>query len=114
MKIKKELIAIMNKRGHFIKEFSSNDPALSFSAGWIDDINLALNIPVEYYEEEKERYGHMAEMLDGQLVKIEAEYEIKTIDGEEPEIVEETEDELDQAFEKAFAKFMDSKLGELD
>ncbi|MBG9366521.1 hypothetical protein [Streptococcus sp. NLN64] len=114
MKIKKELITIMDKRGYFIGGYSNNESVLAFSAGLVEDVSLALTIPVEYYEEEKEKYEHMAKMFGGQLVKIEAEYEVRTIDGEEPETTKETEDELNQAFGKAFAKFMASKLGGLD
>lgn len=116
MKIKKELIAIMDNKGHFVHEYNNNKSALAYSARWIGkgDIASVLTVPVKAYKTEKEKYEHMAKMLGGQLVKIEAEYEVKTLDGKEPEIVEETKDNFDQTVGKAFAKFMASKFGGLD
>lgn len=112
MKIKKELIAIMVRKNKFVEKYK-NKGSLAYESE-VGSIEHAAVVPFEFYELQKEKYEHMAEMLGGQLVKIEAEYEIKTIDDEEPEIVKETGDELDQALGKAFSKFMASKLGGLD
>lgn len=112
MKIKKELIAIMLRKDAFVKDYK-NRGALSCECN-VSGIEHAAVVPTFVYEDQKEKYEHMAKMFGGQLVKIEAEYEIKTIDGEEPETTKETEDELDQALGKAFAKFLGSKLGGLD
>lgn len=113
MKIKKELIAIMMPNGKFVESYE-NKVALAYKCNLVSEIGFAATVPVESYELQKEKYEHMAKMLGGQLVKIEAEYEVKTLDGEEPEIIEEVEDELDQMARKAFAKIMASKLGGQD
>ncbi|MBF0843704.1 hypothetical protein IR117_03705, partial [Streptococcus danieliae] len=46
----------------------------------------------------------------GQLVNIEAEYDVKTLDGEEPEITEHPEDKL----EKVLDEFLENVFGGQD
>lgn len=109
MKIKKELVAIMDKYGNFLSEYG-NEVSLAYQARWTDDVEHAAVIPVEYYEKQKEKYESMAKMFGGQLVNIEAKYEVKTLDGEEPEITEHPEDKL----EKVLDEFLENVFGGRD
>lgn len=83
MKQQKEFYVIAkNGTNDFLEEYKNNSHALTFSAGFVNDVSGALTF--EKGDERTEKSMHnIAEAVGGRLVKIKAEYEITEEDGSE-------------------------------
>ncbi|MFM0683374.1 hypothetical protein [Streptococcus suis] len=94
MKKTNTFIVLRDKEGNYLAEFQNNERVLAYSVKWSDDIEDALNIPEEhYYGKDHERCLAMAMMFDAEPIKVQAEYTLTTLDGQEPaEPVKDTED----------------------
>ncbi|HFU4488707.1 TPA: hypothetical protein ACGPBC_000691 [Streptococcus suis] len=97
MKQTKTFIVLRDKKGNFLTNYKNNEHVLAYSAGWSSDIEDALKIPEEfYYGKDHERYLAMAKMFDAEPIKVQAEYTLTTLDGQElTEPVKDTEDVKD-------------------
>ncbi|HFU4466014.1 TPA: hypothetical protein ACGO92_000717 [Streptococcus suis] len=95
-------IALRDKQGNYLVSYENNEHVLAYSAGWSGDIEGALKIPEEYYHgKDHERYLAMAMLFDAEPIKVQAEYTLTTLDGQEPaEPVKTEEDELEAMFDK--------------
>ncbi|MBJ7541112.1 hypothetical protein JG537_05185 [Streptococcus sp. SL1232] len=71
--------------GRFLNEYKNNEDVLSFAAGYKKEIQPALFIPERYFEKDKEKYDGLLQALGAEPLKVEAEYTLTTLDGEEPE-----------------------------
>ncbi|CYT70348.1 hypothetical protein [Streptococcus suis] len=102
MKQTNTFIVLRDKEGNYLAEFQNNERVLAYSEKWSDDIEDALNIPEEYYYgKDKEKYLIMAKMFDAEPIKVQAEYTLTTLDGQElPEPVKTEEDELEAMFNR--------------
>ncbi|WP_367127074.1 hypothetical protein [Streptococcus suis] len=94
MKQTNTFIVLRDKNGRFLAKYRNNDDALAFSATWTKMIECALILPEEhYYGKDHERCLAMAMMFDAEPIKVQAEYTLTTLDGQEPaEPVKDTED----------------------
>ncbi|HEM3554412.1 TPA: hypothetical protein U1B62_000911 [Streptococcus suis] len=97
MKQTNTFIVLRDKEGNYLAGYKNNPQVLAYSADWSSDIKDALKIPEEYYHgKDHERYLAMAMMFDAELIKVQAEYTLTTLDGQEPaEPVKDTEDVKD-------------------
>ncbi|MFM0675535.1 hypothetical protein [Streptococcus suis] len=97
MKQTNTFIVLRDKEGNYLASYKNNKHALAYSADWTSDIEDALKIPEEYYHgKDHERYLAMAMMFDAEPIKVQAEYTLTTLDGQEPsEPVKDTEDAKD-------------------
>ncbi|HEM4412459.1 TPA: hypothetical protein U1Y64_000170 [Streptococcus suis] len=94
MKQNNTFIVLRDEEGNFLASYKNNKHVLAYSAGWSSDIEDALKIPEEYYHgKDHERYLAMAMMFDAEPIKVQAEYTLTTLDGQEP--VKDTEDVTD-------------------
>lgn len=102
MKQTNTFIVFRNKAGKFLAEYKNKEYVLAYSADWTDDIAKALTIPEEFYHgRDNERYLAMAMMFNAEPIKVQAEYTLTTLDGQEPsEPVKDDEDELKALFGK--------------
>lgn len=86
MKKTEKFIVIRSKEnGYFLQEYESNNRALAYSAKWTDDLRDAANNSVESIEKQGDRMYKVADAFEGELIEVTATYELKTLDGKEPE-----------------------------
>lgn len=112
MKKTEKFIVIRNKEnGLFLQEYENNNRALAYSSQWTDDLCDAANNSVESIEKQGDRMYKVAEAFEGELLEVTATYEIKTLDGEEPE---DLTDEIESAKRKHFENFLRGLLGDND
>ncbi|HFI0563107.1 TPA: hypothetical protein ACGO35_000799 [Streptococcus suis] len=97
MKQNNTFIVLRDERGRYLASYKNNKRILAYLAGWADDVESALKIPEEYYHgEDHEGYLAMAKLFNAELIKVQAEYSLTTLDGQEPaEPVKDTEDVKD-------------------
>lgn len=86
MKKTEKFIVLRNKEtGLFLQEYENNKRALAYSSNWTDDLQDAANNSVESIEKQGDRMYKVAEAFEGELIEVTATYELKTLDGKEPE-----------------------------
>ena len=112
MKKTEKFIIIRNKKtGYFLQEYKNNNQALAYSSKWTDDLRDAANNSVESIENQGDRMYKVAEAFEGELLEVTATYEIKTLDGKEPE---DLTDEIEKAKRKHFENFLRGLLADND
>ena len=106
MKLTKRLVVFYNtERGEFLKEYKDRG-TLAFEAGLNKDLNNALSIPIESYEDQKDELDKLAEAFGCEVLIVEAEYNVTKLDGSDFERTEREpslEDGI-KAFMELFAK----------
>lgn len=102
MKQTNTFIVLRNKQGKFLMEYKNNDRILAYSAGWTYELGCAAMIDECYFNHDrnKDKYEKMAVLFDAELIKVQAEYTLTTLDGQEPAEAEE-ENSLVKAFLKS-------------
>lgn len=112
MKKTEKFIVIRNKEnGHFLQEYENNNRALAYSSKWTDDLRDAANNSVESIEKQGDRTYKVAEAFEGELLEVTATYELKTLDGKEPEDLTE---KIEEAKRKHFENFLRGLLADND
>lgn len=112
MKKTTKFVVIRSKEnGHFLTKYKSNDGTLAYSAGWVDSLQNAAINTVESVEKQNEKLQKLAEAFDGELLVVNATYELETIDGKEP--VDLTE-EIEKAKRQHFENFLRGLLSDND
>lgn len=116
MKKTEKFIVIRSKEnGYFLQEYESNNRALAYSANWTDDLRDAANNSVESIEKQGDRMYKVAEVFEGELIEVTATYELKTLDGKEPEdLTEKIEKAKSKGIENLFRRLLESRFGEDD
>jgi hypothetical protein len=85
MKQTKTFIVFRDKKtGAFLVDYQNKKTSLAFNSTWSDDIESAINITKEKFEEENERYKGMLDVFGAEPIEVKAEYTLTTLDGEEP------------------------------
>lgn len=84
-------------------KYKSNEGAFAYSATWTDDIQDAATNSLESIEKQANRLQKVAEAFGGELLVVNATYELETIDGEEPKDLME---EIEEAKRKHFENFL--------
>lgn len=84
-KTEKFIVIRSKENGYFLQEYENNNRALAYSANWTDDLRDAANNSVESIEKQGDRMYKVAEAFEGELLEVTATYELKTLDGKEPE-----------------------------
>lgn len=97
MKQTNTFIVLRNKKGDYLASYKNNKHVLAYSADWASDVENALKIPEEYYHgKDHEKYLAMAMLFDAEPIKVQAEYTLTTLDGQElAEPVKDTDDVKD-------------------
>lgn len=91
MKQTKTFIVFRNKEtGAYLMEYHSKEATLAFESIWSEDIEDAIYISKEKFEEENERYTGMLQAFGAEPLIVEAEYTLTTLDGKEPEEIKMT------------------------
>lgn len=79
--------------GNFVNNYKSKKGTFAYSARYTDDLRHAAKNELKAIEEQKEDFEKLANALDFEILVVEAEYTLKTLDGKEPEeLTEDIED----------------------
>ena len=94
MKHTDKFAVLRNKEtGAFLDKYKSKKGTFAYSARYTDDLRHAAKNELKAIEEQKEDFEKLANALDCEILVVEAEYTLKTLDGKEPEeLTEDIED----------------------
>lgn len=110
MKKTEKFIVIRSKEnGHYLSEYKSNDGAFAYTATWSEELQNAATNTIESFEKQSDKIQKLAEAFDGELLVVNATYELKTINGKEPKDLME---EIEEAERKHFENFLRGLLGD--
>lgn len=109
MKQNNTFIVLRDKEGNYLAGYKNNPQVLAYSADWVSAINEALTIPEKYfYGEDNEQYLAMTKMFDAELIKVQTEYTLTTLDGQEiSEPVQDTDEKVKDFIEKLLSNIVE-------
>lgn len=110
-KTEKFVVIRSTETGQYLMKYKSNEGAFAYSATWTDDIQDAATNSLESIEKQGNRLQKVAEAFGGELIEVTAMYELKTLDGEEPEDLTE---KIEKAKRKHFENFLRGLLADND
>lgn len=104
MKKTEKFVVIRNtETGNFLVDYKSNKASFAYTANWSEDLQNASTISVSAMEKQGDEMRKTAEAFGGELSIVNATYELKTLDGKEPE-------DLTEKIEKAKRKGLENLL----
>ena len=104
MKKTETFVVLRNKEtGQFLVEYKNNGKTLAYSAKYNEDLKHALKNDVTATKEQIEDFKKLAEAFDCELLEVTATYELKTLEGNEPE-------DLTESIEDAKRKYIEGLL----
>nr|DAU93711.1 MAG TPA: hypothetical protein [Caudoviricetes sp.] len=89
--------------GNFVNNYKSKKGTFAYSVEYTDDVRRAAKNELKAIEDQKEDFKKLANALDCEILVVEAEYTLKTLDGKEPE-------ELTEDIEDAKRKYIEGLL----
>ena len=94
MKHTDKFAVLRNKKtGTFINNYKSKKGTFAYSVEYTDDLRRAAKNELKAIEDQKEDFEKLAKALNCEVLVVEAEYTLKTLDGKEPEeLTEDIED----------------------
>ena len=111
MKKTETFIVLRNKKtGNFLLKYKSKEQTLAYSAEYTERLKRAAKNEVEATKIQIEDFTKLANALNCELLEVTATYELKTLDGEEPEeLIEGTETSDKEEF-KRFLKMLEAEM----
>lgn len=111
MKKTETFIVLRNRKtGSFLLKYKSKEHTLAYSAEYTKELKHAAKNEVEATKIQIEDFTKLANALNCELLEVTATYELKTLDGEEPEeLIKETETSSEEEF-KRFLKMLESGM----
>ena len=107
MKKTETFVVFRNKEnGEFLVKYKNNGRALAYSAKYSDKLKYASKNDVTATKTHIEEFKKLAEAFDCELLEVTATYELKTLDGKEPE-------DLTEDIESAKRKYIKGLLKDL-
>lgn len=104
MKHTDKFAVLRNKEtGNFLNDFESKEGTFAYSASFTSDLRYAAKNELKAIKEQKEKFEKIANALDCEILVVEAEYTLKTLDGKEPE-------DLTEDIESAKRKYIEGLL----
>ena len=94
MKRTDKFAVLRNKEtGNFVNNYKSKKGTFAYSVEYTDDLKRAAKNELKVIESQKEDFEKLANALNCEILVVEAEYTLKTLDGKETEeITEDIED----------------------
>ena len=90
--------------GAFINEYKSKKGTFAYSVGYTDDLRHAAKNELKAIESQKEDFEKLANALDCEILVVEAEYTLKTLEGNEPEDLTES---IEEAKKETFKNLLE-------
>ena len=111
MKKTETFIVLRNKKtGNFLLKYKSKEQTLAYSAEYTKELKRAAKNEVEATKIQIEDFTKLANALNCELLEVTATYELKTLDGKEPEeLIKETETLSEEEF-KRFLKMLEAGM----
>ena len=104
MKHTDKFAVLRNKEtGAFLDKYKSKKGTFAYSAEYTEELRRAAKNELKAIESQKEDFEKLANALDCEILVVEAEYTLKTLDGKEPE-------ELTEDIEDAKRKYIEGLL----
>lgn len=102
MKKTETFIVLRNRKtGSFLLKYKSKEHTLAYSAEYTKELKHAAKNEVEATKIQIEDFTKLANALNCELLEVTATYELKTLDGEEPEeLIKETETSSEEEFKR--------------
>ena len=92
-KTEKYIVVRSKENGQYLMKYESKDGALTYSAVWTDELQYAATNDLEVLNRYNDKMQKIAEMFDGELLVVNAKYELETLDGNEPkDLIEEIQE----------------------
>ena len=109
MKKTEKFIVIRNtESGQFLVKYESNPGAFTYTVTWSEDVQDAATNAIGSLERNKSKTEKVAEGLGGEILVVNATYELETLDGKEPK---DLTDEIEEAKRKHFENLLCGLLG---
>ena len=106
MKKTETFIVLRNKKtGSFLLKYKSKEQTLAYSAEYTERLKRAAKNEVEATKVQIEDFTKLANALNCELLEVTATYDLKTLDGEEPEELIKGTETSDEEF-KRFLKML--------
>lgn len=86
----KHIVFYNAKKDGFLESYKDKGN-LAFTATFDNRIWKALQLPIEFYEKQKDELGKLAEAFDCEVLIVEAEYNVTKLDGSDFERTEREE-----------------------
>lgn len=110
MKKTETFVVLRNKEtGRFLVEYKNNGRALAYSVKNTDKLSNASKNDVTATKEQIEEFEKLANAFDCEILVVEAEYTLKTLEGDEPEDLTES---IEKAKRKQFKNFLEHLLSD--
>lgn len=108
-KTEKFIVIRSTETGQYLMKYKNNEGALTYSATWSKELQDAATNSPESVQDQRDKLQKVAEAFGGELLIINATYELKTLDGKEPEDLTE---EIEEAKRKHIKNFLHGLLAE--
>lgn len=95
--------------GQYLMKYKSNEGAFAYSATWSEELQDAATNTLKSIEDQANTLQKVAEAFGGELLVVNATYELETLDGEEPKDLME---EIEQAKREHIKNFLRGLLAE--
>lgn len=83
----KQVVFYSTEKDGFLGKYKDRG-SLAFEAGFSEDLEDALSMPLESYEDQKDEFDKLAELFDCEVLIVEAEYNVTKLDGSDFECTE--------------------------
>jgi len=110
-KTEKFIVIRSTETGDFLVSYKSNEGSFAYTANWSSDLQDATTLPIESLDRDGDKMQKLAEAFDGELLVVNATYELETINGKEPKDLME---EIEEAKRKHFENFLRGLLNDND
>lgn len=110
-KTEKFIVVRSTESGQFLVKYENNPGAFTYSLTWSEDVQDAATNALESLERNKGKTEKVAEALGGEILVVNATYELETLDGKEP--IDLTE-EIEKAKRQHFENFLRGLLSDND
>ena len=105
MKHTNKFAVLRNKKsGTFLKEYKSKKGTFAYSVDYTNDLKQAAKNVLKAIEDQKEEFKKLANAFDCEILVVEAEYTLKTLDGNEPEDLTES---IEEAKKETFKNLLE-------
>lgn len=95
--------------GQYLMKYKSNEGAFAYSATWSEELQDAATNTLKSVQDKANKLQKVAEAFDGELLVVNATYELETLDGKEPKDLTK---EIEEAKRKHFENFLRGLLAE--
>lgn len=110
-KTEKFIVIRSTESGQFLVKYESNPGTFTYSSTWSEGLQDAATNAIESLERNEGKVEKVAEALGGEVLIVNATYELETLDGKEP--IDLTE-EIEKAKRQHFENFLRGLLSDND